>query len=538
MSASVVHVATVDEARFLGHLKSMFSSSTKVLAELMQNARRAKATKVDFEFDPETATLVVTDNGCGIDTFRAILTVAESGWAEDVQAAEHPYGLGFFSVVFGAESILVESKGRAIRFTSDDLINKAGIPERGSDFIGGTRVSLIGMHLQPKIIESALKSFALGFAIPVFWNGAEMERPHAADVIGGVDTSVGRMRIYGLDARQPHYSKNFVVYCQGLPIHVGDLPQDRHGNNHILHLDHHRFLPRLPDRDAVIDGEAAATEIQEVLRGLWASFLSEQKRDLPAEAFADKFWDLAKQLKMLDIMNDVGVIPQSQLSCLDRYPVITGWGESCFGSYPEHLTRHQVESGEILLFEELDGEEYGLNWLKLHVAYQIGLVFLGGQLPEGHWAAPHVRNLSDVPVKVRGTTKAKEYFSGRWASGTVRVLQGFEATMLGSTVEMTHAVCVGRESDDATFLIPDRDGDFSRVLCQASDYINSDDQFQGTDMDLDQAEFSDQVAEMRGQPPEVTVRKLLDEIKNKPALHGRSFTVHINNQGEVSVLAA
>jgi HSP90 family molecular chaperone len=123
MSASVVHVATVDEARFLGHLKSMFSSSTKVLAELMQNARRAKATKVDFEFDPETATLVVTDNGCGIDTFRAILTVAESGWAEDVQAAEHPYGLGFFSVVFGAESILVESKGRAIRFTSDDLIN-------------------------------------------------------------------------------------------------------------------------------------------------------------------------------------------------------------------------------------------------------------------------------------------------------------------------------------------------------------------------------------------------------------------------------
>lgn len=537
MTASAVHVAAVNEQRLLGHLKSMFSTSTKLLAELMQNARRAGASRVEFVFDPDTATLVVSDDGCGIETFRSILTVAESGWAEDVQADESPYGIGFFSVVFGAETVLVESNRCAIRFTADDLINKVGIPEQPTSFSGGTRVSLISMRLKPDAIQAAVKSFAQGFAIPVFWNGLELPRLDAADAVGGVETAVGRMTVCGLDPLQPHYVKDFAVYCQGLPIRVGDLPQAGSHRN-ILHLDHHRFFPRIPDRDSVIDGEAAAKEIRGVLRGLWREFLEEQKRNLPPETFAERYWTLTRELRMADIMNDVDVIPSSELSLIDQYPVITHWDNSNFGSCEHHVTRSQVESGAVVLFEEADGEEYGLNWLRLCLAEKMNLVFLGSRLPDGHWAAPHVRDLSEEPVKVHGTVVKKDSFSGRWASGRLRLVRDFKATMLGQTVDMTHAVCVGRDSDEATLLIPDLDGDFSRVLRQVSSYVNSNEEFQYTDKELDAEELSNLVAEMRGEPPEVTVKKLLAEARNKPTLLGCRFTVEITAQGEIAVLAA
>ena len=84
----------VNQANLVKSLKFSFTNKTTVLGELMQNARRANATQVSFEFAPETKILRVTDNGCGIDSIETMLTVAESGWDAEVVANEHPFGIG------------------------------------------------------------------------------------------------------------------------------------------------------------------------------------------------------------------------------------------------------------------------------------------------------------------------------------------------------------------------------------------------------------------------------------------------------------
>jgi HSP90 family molecular chaperone len=87
----------VNQANLVKGLKYSFTNKTTVLGELMQNARRAGATQVAFEFDSEKKQLVVRDDGCGIDSIETLLTVAESGWNAKTVAEEHPFGIGFLS---------------------------------------------------------------------------------------------------------------------------------------------------------------------------------------------------------------------------------------------------------------------------------------------------------------------------------------------------------------------------------------------------------------------------------------------------------
>ena len=140
-------VSSVNETRFLEHMRTLFSTSTTVLAELLQNGRRAGANRIDFDYDEATSSLTIMDNGCGISDFRTLITVAESGWSEETIASERPFGIGFFSVSFSAESVVVESRGKKIEFSSDDLIAKRQIAVQPSSFIGGTRIALVSCKL-------------------------------------------------------------------------------------------------------------------------------------------------------------------------------------------------------------------------------------------------------------------------------------------------------------------------------------------------------------------------------------------------------
>ncbi|WP_020482876.1 ATP-binding protein [Methylomonas sp. MK1] len=84
----------VNQANLVKSLRFSFTNKTTVLGELIQNARRANAAMVVINFCPETKTLQVLDDGCGIESMATLLTVAESGWDADVIVNEHPFGLG------------------------------------------------------------------------------------------------------------------------------------------------------------------------------------------------------------------------------------------------------------------------------------------------------------------------------------------------------------------------------------------------------------------------------------------------------------
>lgn len=90
----------VNQANLVKSLRFSFTHKTTVLGELLQNARRAQATLVEFSFCPETKVLQVSDDGCGIESIETLLTVAESGWDAELVAQEHPFGVGFLSALF------------------------------------------------------------------------------------------------------------------------------------------------------------------------------------------------------------------------------------------------------------------------------------------------------------------------------------------------------------------------------------------------------------------------------------------------------
>lgn len=172
----------VNQSKLVKSLKFSFTNKTTVLGELMQNARRAGATSVNFEFAPETKILRVTDDGCGIDSIETLLTVAESGWDADVVAQEHPFGIGFLSALFACRHITVVSKSGRISVNTDDVlsfkpVNITPVPK----WDNVTIITMVAVDLELGRIEHELKRLATAFPIPVLFNGAELNRPHAMD---------------------------------------------------------------------------------------------------------------------------------------------------------------------------------------------------------------------------------------------------------------------------------------------------------------------------------------------------------------------
>jgi len=90
--------------KLVAHMRHAFTNKSQALAELMQNARRAGATQVAFAVNEKAKTLAVRDNGCGLEDFQALFTIAESGWDSETQAEERPYGIGFLAALYAAES--------------------------------------------------------------------------------------------------------------------------------------------------------------------------------------------------------------------------------------------------------------------------------------------------------------------------------------------------------------------------------------------------------------------------------------------------
>lgn len=65
------------------------------ITELIQNARRARATKVTIR-NEEGGYVVVQDNGSGIEDWNLLLDLGKSGWDETCVVSEDPAGVGFF----------------------------------------------------------------------------------------------------------------------------------------------------------------------------------------------------------------------------------------------------------------------------------------------------------------------------------------------------------------------------------------------------------------------------------------------------------
>lgn len=102
----------------------MFSSFSRVLRELFQNAFRAGATRVNVQWDSAASILEIEDDGAGIEDPQILLDAGASGW-DQAQFVE-PAGLGFFALFNPAYVEWIEATSRGagnwrMRLAPDDI---------------------------------------------------------------------------------------------------------------------------------------------------------------------------------------------------------------------------------------------------------------------------------------------------------------------------------------------------------------------------------------------------------------------------------
>ena len=534
--------SAVNESNFIQHLRLMFSTKDTVLSETMQNARRAGATSVSYDFNEETKTLVIIDNGCGINDFKALITVAESSWSAEIMDSDQPFGIGFSSVSFSAETVLVESRAKMVEFSSEDLINKVCIPVKTSSFIGGTRLTLSGFKLDANRIGNALKRFAHGFSIPVFWMGKQLPRPHAAEFLPMQTTPIGQVYIPGIHVQEKKgfYNARTDFYCQGLPISSSCFRSHHYQDQNIVHVDHLMFKPRMPDRECFVDASEADVAFDAAIKDCWRGHLNYEKSVMTAKEFVQTYWHAANKAGFSEVFNDVPLIPANTLTYISETPVRSDH-YSFHTTNKSDVTKEQVESGQVVLCGDIDYDDSGDGFSKLMFAEKLGYRFFLDSLHESHWAQPFIKNLNDEKAVISGKVIAKDFFSGSFVSSPVRLFETLSVTIAGETAQITEPVVVGTcYCDNVAFLVPKSATYAGSLLRQASSYIDEDDHFSRTDLDLDDDALTDLLAIMRGEDCIKTLEKCLSlsGTGSKSNLRNTAFVVTFDAQGKASVIKA
>lgn len=523
----------VNQSNLVKSLKFSFTNKTTVLGELMQNARRAGATSVNFEFAPETKILRVTDNGCGIDSIETLLTVAESGWNADVVAQEHPFGIGFLSALFACRHITVVSKSGRISVNTDDVLSfKPVVITPVPEWDNVTTIIMVAVDLELGRVEHELKRLASAFPIPVLFNGIELDRPHAMDSgLEFVDTEIGSISLAGFD--KPNLNNYaYVMYLQGLPIYKSSsYASYGSAGYHVIHLDSSKFFGRLPDRDELVDKDEVVNLAKDALKGEIEKRLIEMKSSMPSEAFV-AYYDMISEWGLLSILNDVPVIPVKALTEYSSYP---NCSEESFGEFetrpakPVH--RDDVMTGQIQLvtFDEYIQDEG--STLSMYAFRNGFYVYPAGteKLDEGHWLHNHLRDLNKESVRIELINEShRACFDGQWISLDAAFCHSYRIYVGDDYVEI---------DDDSMFdgskaIVPEKDTTGS-VVTQASSFRDEYD-FQQSAYDQDEYDFSQFVVANISSDPAHALKQLLPGFGACPSVFGKSFVVTLDENGRVA----
>jgi hypothetical protein len=514
----------INEQNALRNQRYAFSDRYTLISELMQNARRARASRVCIDYDEASRKLVVSDDGCGISDFQKLVTFNDSGWSEDTCVEERSFGIGFSKCLYSATRCIVTSRGRQIDFRTQAALEQEFIDVVHVENEPGTRITLHDVELP--FLEYRIRELARGFAIPVMFNGKDAPRPHALDALSYVDTDIGDVWLTGIDDGKSTHDT--LVYLQGLCVLKPDYYREDWPVN-VVHLDAKHFTARLPDRDQLIDAEEQKTIIVQTVKQVWRDVLTEKKQMLRATAFVDTFFRTAQSWGHIDLFNDVPVLPRQLCSRIVGYPYQEGIADRNYLEHvEEHITREAVEQG-IETLVELDHTSEG-NMAYWMYARARGFVVFTDSLAKDHWVNRHIRSLTAEKVAIEIIAEqCRAAMSGRWVCPTVVIADAYAITIGDVRVEINDAALY----DGSLAIIP-RGEVLGAVCAQISSYIGEHDQFFEDDRQADIESMRDLIRRLRAVDPESTMRSLIADLQLEkyPLLQGKTFTIRVGAKPE------
>ena len=258
----------INEDGALRNQRYAFTDRFTLVSELLQNARRAGATRIEIDYDVAAQVLRVQDDGCGLDDFQKLLSFHESGWDAATAAEERPFGVGFSKCLYAATRCIVASNHQRVDIDTAAALAKASIDvEAIAETVAGTRIELHGVGLPD--LGNRIETLCQGFPVPVLFNGKPLVRRFALANLATMPSSMGAVHLAG--TRDGKNSYETMVFLQGFCVLKPTYCLRDELN--VVHLDSRQFMARLPDRDKLIDEDVQRKRIDAELKACWRNTL-------------------------------------------------------------------------------------------------------------------------------------------------------------------------------------------------------------------------------------------------------------------------
>lgn len=184
------------------------NSAHDALIELLQNSRRAGATRVDidsFELS-DRPVLIIRDNGSGIDDPAKLVTLGDSGWNGEIADREDPAGMGVFSLAGHRVEIrsfsTAANQGWSVVIAAEAWESGAPLAIEPCAIERGTEILIDMPSGWGDTLEAAVKKAAAYYPLQVFFQGEPCPRNDFLADVQRVETRNGcRIGVF----RGPHY---------------------------------------------------------------------------------------------------------------------------------------------------------------------------------------------------------------------------------------------------------------------------------------------------------------------------------------------
>jgi hypothetical protein len=536
------HVLDVDEGGFFRLLRETFTNSTTFLAELLQNGRRAGATRIAIEWDPDHTVMTVSDDGHGIGNFKPLFVACKSAWEPEIKFREDPFGVGLFAALYASVSVEIHSLDRLVTL-DESLFNNCPVYVKTAPQRIGTQLRLtLRAHLRRKTAEwrTVILALVKGFPIPVSFNGEELPRPHALD--SGLpfrSTEIGALYLEGWQPCQPIPPRSMpMLYCQGLPMCARD--SHRQNGFDVLHVATTRFRARSPDRHMLHEADTNEPVIERAIVRMWQERLIARRQELSPQDFVDAHWRLCIVLGLPELLQDM--------------PLSVAMLERCVASIyadcqsirmddfriPWDLSRPNEDGLFVtdLFGSGYCGEEHDPPGpLASIYALVRELPLLRNRVPACHPSRARSVDLLDpslgLEYELHGESGIVK-FDG-WRSCSVQICARYTIRFRptpGCRVdpELRRRLTPVEVSTFSFFdphkqriIVPSGDDDLGDVLKQVANYCDEYDHFQDGDHERDQDELRSLVDYLRGPSPDKYLASLLARTRPNVQVLGESW---------------
>lgn len=403
---------SIHQDNMLKVLKNTFSKSTDLIVELLQNSRRAGATEVSIDTLGNKVTF--TDNGSGITDFNKLLTIADSGYTEEVIEEEHPFGIGFLAAMFKAKEITIRSNNKLLIMDTEKVLAGENVQLTDADEVTDKTVITLYFENEKAMTEAVvctdMSRLLTYFPIDVIVNGTLIPA-YKPDKKNLITTDIGVLDITVLNKAEDvcDLPYSVITVYQGMKIELNNPGRALRWNKFlyfssgdfiILHLPNSTHV-RMPERDYCLDYEVNDVSVK--LMGYMLDFAKIDKAKMTPKQFMSKWGKYlfsyirdreAYENTIAELVNDIDYIPSILLQKVDNIlpsKYVEETGIIC-PNPDDVISKEDVLKEPV--YELLDTlrddivTNLDLLWVEAEDAYVIDDTF---KIPKGHWLEEHVQ---------------------------------------------------------------------------------------------------------------------------------------------------